>query len=206
MNDMHFEDMAMVNHRFRRMMSPRAQEIRDLRRENERLRLEVYHLELTDLQLCMHRFNFEQNINCNCADCDQTDRILDYYDDEDVQHETCIFRPKWERFLEHIGATIAWVNTEQPWLGDAHGDVDADVYCHVDGNWLRAGWGRKLRSLDEPRGAMWDIIVLECSEDGTYEDGTYEDGANEDGANEDGTYEENENAFASSSASSDEDN
>jgi hypothetical protein len=172
-NNMHFEDLTRVSHRFRTTMPTLAQDIRVLRRENELLKLEAYHLGLPTLQECMHEFNFEQNIGCQCPDCDVTDRVTENFEDqvpEDAVHNgTCVLRPKWEKFLRTFGVYIAWIHDEQPWLDNAHGDVDADVYCHVNGNWLRAGWGRKITSLDDPRKETWDRIVLDCSDEGMYE-------------------------------------
>ncbi len=139
----------------------------ELQADNDRLRLENFHLKLPGLLDVMTVFNYKTG-PCLCLQCavgaraDADDAAYHEWIRTHQNSLDCQFRPKWEQYLVDVGATIN-PETEFPETlsvyGFDHGDTPAAVYTISRQDWVFAGWGRPLKSLNSPRKRIWDRML-----------------------------------------------
>jgi len=141
----------------------------ELQQEVERLKLEIYHLKMPSLKECMAIFNSTDE-QCFCAAC-----MMDRSDEQDMGYQewmqahddiwACDFKPKWETYLQKIGATVNAPDENPVQIGrdGEYGDTAACVQTVGRRDWVFAGWGRPLSSLSSPRKRIWDTIIADCS-------------------------------------------
>ena len=151
----------------------------ELQKKVDSLELDIYHLKLPTFKSCMEEFN-QRNSRCFCDSCIIGGRA----DENDSEHalwhfehdrERCCFTPEWETYLARIGATV---NPPSKWPGQVskYGFQFADTPSAVytigrKRDWVFAGWGRPLSSMDSPRKKVWETIIRDCLTDES--DGTF---------------------------------
>ncbi len=147
------------------------QQTLQLQAEVDRLTLENYHLKLPRLSYCASEFNARRT-SCYCIFCiaaARSDREDYEYDDWRAAHATnhaaCQFRGPWEAYLQSVGATLPSEDEHPTILSGKHFDTPACVYTTDRNRWGGLWWGQPLSSLQSPRKAVWDRIVLECTAD-----------------------------------------
>ena len=161
----------------------------ELQKKVDSLELDIYHLKLPTLKSCMEEFN-QRNSRCFCDSCIIGGRA----DENDSEHalwhfehdrERCCFTPEWETYLARIGATVN-PPSERPnqitCYGFGFADSPTAVWMIGRRDWVFAGWGRPLSSMDSPRKKVWETIIRDCLTDES--DGTFSRVSEEDFARE----------------------
>jgi hypothetical protein len=145
----------------------------ELQKKVDWLELEIYHRDLSSLKLCMEEFN-QRNSRCFCLSCiigeraDENDADCDLWRATHADHERCCFKPEWETYLARIGATVnppsEWPNQINKY-GFGFADTPAAVWTIARRDWVFAGWGRPLSSMNSPRKQVWETIIRDCLTD-----------------------------------------
>jgi hypothetical protein len=120
------------------------------------LELHAYMLQRPSLHECMKDFNNKTG-PCFCICCivgreaKETDRRYQAWAASRMarglsRNEMCEFKPRWEAYLESIGASMGKEPLRRKAVFDTLGD------------WVYSGYGANLRSMNSPRKAVWDRI------------------------------------------------
>lgn len=152
-------------------------QVDQLKKENNELKLALYHERLPTLRDCMYNFNIYGTKNveddndepsCKCLACCDAGRVEDVDDsdpdDDDDDKTVCMFKIRWERFLVRMKADWNSWNEDLPRQLDPefrHYETIRCIGMPTQDNWCFSGWGKPLTSLDSPRREIWDNIVRE---------------------------------------------
>jgi hypothetical protein len=137
----------------------------------QELELKVYHLQLPSLRVVMADFNATSGIRCDCVACNVSGRC-EYDCHAADRHNACRFVPVWERMLQETGVTYNdasedWPDVLHVYPGHGqHGNTPRHLYNVGRRDWVHAGWGRPLSSLDSPRKKVWDDLIEIAQQDG----------------------------------------
>ena len=140
----------------------------ELKRKVDKLELELYHARLPSLGDIMRDFNsnayiYYEEDDCRCGNCFYEGRFGSGLGEEDqVVGIECKFVPRWNAFLDSIGASVE-VGAKRPFnISDHHCDSEAAIFTNDRSKWSSrfSEWGRPLCHISsDPRRAMWDAVV-----------------------------------------------
>ena len=140
----------------------------ELKHKVDKLELELYHARLPALGDIMRYFNSNAAIyyeegDCRCGDCLDEGRLALGMGEADVMADNeCKFVPRWNAFLDSLGASVEVGMRRSFNIIDHHYDSEAAIFTSDRSKWPSrfSEWGRPLCHISrDPRRAMWDAVV-----------------------------------------------
>ena len=140
----------------------------ELKRRVDRLELELYHAHLPPLGNIMRLFNtnayiYYEEEDCRCRKCFDEERLaLDLEEEDVIDDNECKFVPRWNAFIDSIGASVE-VGARRPVnIRDHHCDSEAAIFTNDRSKWSSrfSEWGKPLCHISRDlRRTMWDTMV-----------------------------------------------
>ena len=140
----------------------------ELNRKAGKLELELYHARLPPLSQVMRDFNsnayvYYKEDDCRCGKCCNEGRFgLGLGEEDVVVGIECMFVPRWNAFLDSIGASIEVGRRRPVNLDERHCDSDSAIFTNDRLKWTSrfSEWGKPLFHISkDPRRAAWDALL-----------------------------------------------